>query len=175
MRSKRYWAFTSDIKLWVKRERLLWWAQSRTWRKSLSSWWNLTGRLGTWSDERRATKPSQLFSLIPGFQAQLSDAGLAVRDTCSCALQTCLRQLFHFIFFFFYQNLYYFLRRTKPFTPSSVSQYLNVLKSVLNKQQWWFYSFICSYNRVNLSLHKWKEFSQSHHLLQISTTVPFNN
>lgn len=73
MRSKHCWTSTLDIKLWVRQELLLWWVQNKTWQKFLSSWWNLMEKLGTWSEEPRATAPSQLFSQTPGFQAQLSD------------------------------------------------------------------------------------------------------
>lgn len=86
MRSRPYWISTSDIKHWVKQEHLLWWAQSRTWQKSLLSWWNLMERSGTWSDEPRATEPSQLFFQTPEFRAQLFDGSMAACDTHSCTV-----------------------------------------------------------------------------------------
>lgn len=84
MRSTPYSTSTSDIKPWVRRELLLWWAPNRTWQRFLSSWWNLTERSGTWSGEPKATEPSQLSSQTPGFQAQLFDGGPAASDTHSC-------------------------------------------------------------------------------------------
>ncbi len=84
MRSRPYSTSTSDIRPWVRQELLLWWAQNRTWQKSLSSWWNLTERFGTWSDEPKATEPLQPSSQTLGFQAQLFDGRLAACDTRSC-------------------------------------------------------------------------------------------
>lgn len=84
MRSRPCSTSTSDIRPWVRQELLLWWAQNRTWQKSLSSWWNLTERFGTWSDEPKATEPLQPSSQTLGFQAQLFDGGLAACDTRSC-------------------------------------------------------------------------------------------
>lgn len=81
MKSRLYSTSPSDIKPWVRQELLLWWAPNRTWQKSPLSWWNLTGRFGTWSDEPTATEPSQLSYQTPGFQARLFDGGLAVCDT----------------------------------------------------------------------------------------------
>lgn len=97
MRSRPYSTSISDIRPWVRRELLLSWAQNRTWQKSLSSWWNLTGRFGTWSGEPKATEPSRLSSQTPGSQAQLFDGGPAACDissrTAPCSmprLRSCL-------------------------------------------------------------------------------------
>lgn len=100
MKSRHYSTSTSDIKLWVRRELLLWWAPNRTWQKSLSSWWSLMERFGTWSDEPKATEPSQLSSQTPGFQDPLSDGRPPPSDPRSCTasrpsprLRSCLRLL----------------------------------------------------------------------------------
>lgn len=77
MRSRPYSTSTSDIKPWARQELLLWWAQNRTWQKSLSSWWNLTERYETWSGEPKATELSQLSSQTPGSQVQLFDGNAA--------------------------------------------------------------------------------------------------
>lgn len=73
----------SDISPWVRQGLLLWWAQNRTWRKSLSSWWNWTVRFEIWSGEPKATEPSQLSFRTPGSQGQLFEDSRG-RWPCGC-------------------------------------------------------------------------------------------
>lgn len=184
MRSKPYSTSTSDIKPWVRRELLLLWAQNRTWQKSLSSWWNLTERFGTWSGEPKVTEPSRLSSQTPGSQAQLFDGGPAVCDISSCTapcskprLRSCLGLLLSSQWLTSTllppgnnQALYIFvLRECQNVTESALQMCSN---TVVFLERW---ETLPSQGNLGFYCTNNRKLSQSNHLLLRSTTFKETN